>query len=123
MDRATLAQKIGQAAHGRKAIPAASIKPAPVNPVWPKLTSPDSRLQPLRPDRPACRDAGRCRLAPAHAGEEDDDHNPDRVKPRHVLNLGVGTDNLFHTEKHEKFTASREIANLTNRVARFGLQF
>ena len=51
------------------------------------------------------------------AGQEDDDHNPDRVKPRHVLNLGIGTDNLFHTEKREKFTASLEIANLTNRVA------
>jgi hypothetical protein len=51
------------------------------------------------------------------AGQEDDDHNPDRVKPRHILNLGIGTDNLFHTEKHEKFTASLEIANLTNKVA------
>jgi hypothetical protein len=51
------------------------------------------------------------------AGQEDDDHNPDRVKPRHILNLGIGTDNLFHTERHEKFTASLEIANLTNNVA------
>ena len=51
------------------------------------------------------------------AGQENDDHNPDRVKPRHILNLGVGTDNLFHTEKHEKFTASLEVANLTNKVA------
>jgi hypothetical protein len=51
------------------------------------------------------------------AGQEDDDHNPDRVKPRHVLNLGMGTDNLFHTEKREKLTASMEIANLTNKVA------
>ncbi len=51
------------------------------------------------------------------AGDENDDHNPDRVKPRHVFNLGFGTDNLFHTEKHEKFTASVNIANLTNKVA------
>jgi len=51
------------------------------------------------------------------AGQEDDDHNPDRVKPRHVLNLGVGTDNLFHTEKNTRFTASFEVANLTNQVA------
>jgi hypothetical protein len=51
------------------------------------------------------------------AGQENDDHNPDRVKPRNVFNLGVGTDNLFHTDKHEKFTASLEIANLTNKVA------
>jgi hypothetical protein len=51
------------------------------------------------------------------AGQENDDHNPDRVKPRNVFNLGVGSDNLFHTEKHEKFTGSLEIANLTNKVA------
>jgi hypothetical protein len=51
------------------------------------------------------------------AGQENDDHNPDRVKPRHIFNLGLGSDNLFHTERHEKFTGSIEIANLTNKVA------
>jgi hypothetical protein len=51
------------------------------------------------------------------AGTENDDHNPDRVKPRHVLNAGIGTDNLLHTERHERLTASVEIANLTNKVA------
>ena len=51
------------------------------------------------------------------AGQENDDHNPDRVKPRHVLNFGIGTDNLLHTEKREKLTASLEIENLTNKVA------
>jgi len=51
------------------------------------------------------------------AGLEDDDHNPARVKPRQVVNLGIGTDNLLHTDKREKITASLEIANLTNKVA------
>jgi hypothetical protein len=51
------------------------------------------------------------------AGQENDDHNPDRVKPRHVLNLGLGTDNLFHKEGHTRVTASVDIANLTNKVA------
>jgi Carboxypeptidase regulatory-like domain len=51
------------------------------------------------------------------AGTEDDDHNPDRVKPRHVLNMSLGTDNLFHSEKRTKWTASLEIANVTNKVA------
>jgi hypothetical protein len=51
------------------------------------------------------------------AGLEDDDHNPDRVKPRHVFNLGIGTDNLFHTEKNTRVTASINIANLGNKVA------
>jgi hypothetical protein len=39
------------------------------------------------------------------------------VKPRHVFDIGIGTDNLFHTEKREKVTARFEIANLTNKVA------
>ena len=51
------------------------------------------------------------------AGTENDDHNPDRVKARHVFNLGVGSDNLFHSEKHTHVTASVSIANLTNKVA------
>jgi hypothetical protein len=51
------------------------------------------------------------------AGQGNDDHNPDRVKPRSVINLGIGTDNLFHTEKHQKFTASLQVDNLTNKVA------
>ena len=51
------------------------------------------------------------------ASVENDDHNPDRVKARHVLDLGFGTDNLLHTEKREKITASLSITNLTNQVA------
>jgi len=38
------------------------------------------------------------------------------VKPRNIFNLGIGTDNLFHTEKREKITASFDIANITNKV-------
>lgn len=49
--------------------------------------------------------------------QENDDHNPDRVKPRNVFNLGLGTDNLFHAEGHKRFTASVDIANLANKVA------
>ncbi len=48
---------------------------------------------------------------------ENDDHNPDRVKPRHVFNLGIGTDNLLHAEGKKRFVASLTIANLTNQVA------
>jgi Carboxypeptidase regulatory-like domain len=51
------------------------------------------------------------------AGTENDDHNPDRVQPRNIFNLGIGSDNLFHSEKRSKFTASVAIANLTNKVA------
>jgi hypothetical protein len=49
--------------------------------------------------------------------QENDDHNPDRVKPRNVFNLGIGTDNLLHGDGPKRFTASVEVANLTNVVA------
>jgi len=51
------------------------------------------------------------------ASAENDDHNPARVKPRNIINLGIGTDNLFHSEGNKRFTASVDIANLTNVVA------
>jgi hypothetical protein len=51
------------------------------------------------------------------ASQENDDHNPDRVKPRSIFNLGVGTDNLLHWDGPRRITASLEIANLTNKVA------
>ncbi len=50
-------------------------------------------------------------------GQENNDHNPDRVKPRDILNLGLGSDNLFHTEKTNRWIASLSIDNLTNKVA------
>jgi hypothetical protein len=45
---------------------------------------------------------------------ENDDHNPDRVKSRNVLNLAIGTDNLLHTEGKRRITASGNIENLAN---------
>ncbi len=50
-------------------------------------------------------------------GQENNDHNPDRVKPRDILDLGIGSDNLFHTEKARRWIASLSIDNLTNKVA------
>jgi hypothetical protein len=51
------------------------------------------------------------------ASQENDDHNPDRVKPRSLFNLGIGTDNLTHAEGRKRLIASLEITNLTNKVA------
>jgi hypothetical protein len=51
------------------------------------------------------------------AGQENDDHNPDRVKARNLFNLGIGTDNLLHSEGKKRITASVAIDNLTNQVA------
>jgi hypothetical protein len=49
-------------------------------------------------------------------GTEDDDHNPDRVKSRNVLDLSVGTDNLLHSEGKKRFIASVGVTNLTDKV-------
>jgi len=38
-------------------------------------------------------------------------------RPREAAQCLQPGDNLFHTEKHEKFTASFDIANITNKVA------
>ncbi len=51
------------------------------------------------------------------AGQENDDHNPARVKPRHVFNLGIGTDNLLHVESQKRIVASLQIENLTDQVS------
>jgi hypothetical protein len=49
--------------------------------------------------------------------QENDDHNPDRVKSRSILDLGFGTDNLTHTEAKRRITASLAINNITNKVS------
>ena len=50
-------------------------------------------------------------------GTGNDDHNPARVKPRNLFNLGVGTDNLFHKEAGARVTLRFSITNLTNKLA------
>jgi hypothetical protein len=50
-------------------------------------------------------------------GTENDDHNPDRVKARNLFNAGIGTDNLFHSEKGGRWTLRLTVENLTNKVA------
>ncbi len=50
-------------------------------------------------------------------GQENDDHNPDRIKSRNIFNIGVGTDNLLHAEGRRRFTASLQVENLTNKEA------
>jgi len=48
---------------------------------------------------------------------ENDDHNPSRVKPRNVFNLSLGTDNMMHREGPRRILASVTVANLTNKAA------
>lgn len=44
------------------------------------------------------------------------DHNPDRVKPRHLFDVSVGDDNLFGGDKY-KWSLRLTVINLTNKTA------
>ncbi|HEX4169024.1 MAG TPA: TonB-dependent receptor [Bryobacteraceae bacterium] len=50
------------------------------------------------------------------AGTENDDHNPPRISPRHLFDIALGDDNLFHTERY-KWSARLEVINLTNQYS------
>ena len=49
-------------------------------------------------------------------GTYNPDHNPPRIAPRNLFDLGTGTDNLFHKEK-VKTTLKFTVVNLTNEAA------
>jgi hypothetical protein len=49
-------------------------------------------------------------------GTENDDHNPPRVAPRHLFDVSVGHDNLFHADRY-KWSLRFTVINLTNQVA------
>jgi hypothetical protein len=59
---------------------------------------------------------GATRLVIPAAGTGDADHNPSRIAPRNLFDLGGGTDNLFHTER-VRTTLKLTVTNLTNKVA------
>jgi hypothetical protein len=50
-------------------------------------------------------------------GTENDDHNPDRVRPRNLFNVGIGTDNLLHRGEGARVTLRFSVENLTNKVS------
>jgi hypothetical protein len=56
------------------------------------------------------------RLVVPAAGQGDPLNNPTRVAPRHVIDLGLGVDNLLRTE-HEKLKLRFSVINLTNTEA------
>jgi Carboxypeptidase regulatory-like domain len=49
-------------------------------------------------------------------GTENDDHNPQRIQPRHLFDLSIGDDNLFHGDKY-KWSAQLTVINLTDNYA------
>ncbi len=50
------------------------------------------------------------------AGTENDDKNPPRIAPRHLFDVAVGHDNLFHGEKY-KVSLQVTAINITNKYA------
>jgi hypothetical protein len=49
-------------------------------------------------------------------GTEDDVDNPPRIAPRHIVDLGFGVDNLFHSDK-AKVKLRFSVLNVTNKEA------
>ena len=47
---------------------------------------------------------------------ENDDHNPQRIQPRHLFDLSIGHDNIFHGDKY-KWSAQVTVINLANNYA------
>ena len=59
---------------------------------------------------------GATRLRIPAEGTEDDVSNPPRIAPRHLFDLGLGVDNLFHTDRM-KVRVRFSVINLTNKEA------
>jgi carboxypeptidase family protein len=59
---------------------------------------------------------GATRLRIPAEGTADDVANPPRVAPRHLLDLGIGADNLLHTDR-TKLRVRLSVINLTNKDA------
>jgi hypothetical protein len=49
-------------------------------------------------------------------GTENDDKNPPRIDPRHLFDVSIGHDNLFHGDRY-KWSAQLTVINLSNKVA------
>jgi hypothetical protein len=61
-------------------------------------------------------DRGATRLVIPADGTADDLTNPPRVSPRHLFDLGLGADNLLHSNR-VKLRLRLSVLNLANRIA------
>jgi hypothetical protein len=59
---------------------------------------------------------GSTRIKIPAPGTENDDHNPPRIAPRHLFDLAIGHDNIFHGDKY-KWSLQLTAVNITNKVA------
>jgi hypothetical protein len=66
-----------------------------------------------------CNDSnfGATRVQIPATGTEDDDHNPPRIAPHHIFDLGAGIDNLFAQKDSSRVTLRLTISNITNTIA------
>jgi len=60
---------------------------------------------------------GATRLRIPAEGTQNDDTNPTRLAPRHILDVGVGTDNLLMRNEGTRITLRFTVSNLTNKIA------
>jgi len=59
---------------------------------------------------------GSTRVSIPASGTENDDKNPPRIAPRHLFDVAMGDDNLFHGDKY-KWSLRFKAINVTNKVA------
>src|SRR5437016_7439588 len=66
-----------------------------------------------------CNDSnfGATRVRIPATGTQDGDHNPARIAPHHIFDLGAGVDNLFAQKDSQRVTLRLTISNFTNNVA------
>ena len=76
--------------------------------VFPTLTLPLTTCAPSQ--------YGSTRVVIPAPGTQSDDHNPARIAPRHLFDMSVGDDNLFHGDRY-KWSLRFTVINLTNKVA------
>jgi Carboxypeptidase regulatory-like domain/TonB-dependent Receptor Plug Domain len=73
---------------------------------FPTLTQPLTSCAPSQ--------LGATRVAIPAPGTENDDKNPPRIAPRHLFDLAVGDDDLFHGDRY-KWSLRLTVINLTNK--------
>jgi hypothetical protein len=81
-----------------------SVHATPTTPISPTSMCPASQF-------------GSTLLVVPAAGTENDDHNPPRIAPRHLFDLAVGDDDIFHNSDRYKWSARFTIVNIANKVA------
>jgi hypothetical protein len=50
-------------------------------------------------------------------GTADGDRNPSRIAPRHIFDVGIGTDNLLRSQEPSHIKLRFTVANVANKVA------